>query len=81
MSALELSHEEAGYIRALLKEHLEYYRLLAGNPRCSKKHRALHQLCEKLMLKLLPQDGTYQSLTHNHGHRSFNPVQETAAQT
>jgi hypothetical protein len=65
---LEFSHEETGYIRALLKEHLDYYRLLAGNPKCSHKHRRLHELCEKLMLKLLSQDGTYQSLAHDHGH-------------
>jgi hypothetical protein len=51
----KLSPEEANYIRTLLKEHLDYYRLLAGNPKCSQKHRALHELCEKLMLKLSQQ--------------------------
>ncbi len=49
---VQLSPEEAGYVLGLLKDHLEYYRVLAGNGKCSAKNRELHKLLEGLWLKL-----------------------------
>jgi hypothetical protein len=49
---IELSAEETGYVLGLLKEHLEYYRLLAGNEFCSAVHRAKREFLEGLWMKL-----------------------------
>jgi hypothetical protein len=49
---VELSVEEAGYVLGILKEHLEYYRLLRGNERCTGQTRAKHELLEGLWEKL-----------------------------
>jgi hypothetical protein len=49
---LVLSPEESGYLRGLLHEHLNYYRLLAGNPKCSPSNRAKLAMLEALWLKL-----------------------------
>jgi hypothetical protein len=50
---VELTPEEAGYVLGLLKEHLEYYRLLAGNGKCSEVNRAKHRMLEVLWMKLV----------------------------
>jgi hypothetical protein len=50
---VELTPEEAGYVLGLLKEHLEYYRLLAGNWKCSEVNRAKHRMLEVLWMKLV----------------------------
>jgi hypothetical protein len=49
---IELTPEEAGYVLGLLKEHLEYYRALAGNGKCSEANRAKHRMLEGLWVKL-----------------------------
>jgi hypothetical protein len=49
---IELSPDEAGYVLGLLKEHLEYYRLLAGNGNCTAKNRAMKEFLEGLWAKL-----------------------------
>jgi hypothetical protein len=49
---IELSAEETGYVLGLLKEHLEYYRLLAGNGKCSPKNLARREFLEGLWVKL-----------------------------
>jgi hypothetical protein len=50
---VELTPEEAGYVLGLLKEHLEYYRLLAGKLNCSEANRARHRMLEVLWVKLV----------------------------
>jgi hypothetical protein len=50
--SIELSAEEAGYVLGLLKEHLEYYRALAGNLKCTDANRAKHRMLEGLWVKL-----------------------------
>ena len=49
---VELSPDEAGYVLGLLKEHLEYYRLLSGNGRCTAANDARREFLENLWLKL-----------------------------
>jgi hypothetical protein len=49
---VELSPEETGYLLGLIKQHLEYYRLLASNTNCSQKNQDQHQMLEGLRLKL-----------------------------
>jgi hypothetical protein len=50
---IELSAEEAGYVLGLLKEHLEYYRALAGNLKCTEANRSKHRMLEGLWVKLV----------------------------
>jgi hypothetical protein len=50
---VELTPEEAGYVLGLLKEHLEYYRLLAGNGQCTEANRERHKFLEGLWVKLV----------------------------
>jgi hypothetical protein len=50
---VELTPEEAGYVFWLLKEHLEYYRLLVGNGQCTEANRAKHRMLEVLWMKLV----------------------------
>lgn len=47
MTAVKLSPEEVDYILGLLKEHLNYYRLLD-----SDKHRKKREMLERLWAKL-----------------------------
>lgn len=47
MSAIELTAEEKSYIVKLLKEHVDYYRLLS-----SASNRAKYKMLERLMGKL-----------------------------
>jgi hypothetical protein len=49
---VELSAEEARYVLGLLKGHLEYYRLLRGELKCSPGNLAKHELVEGLWVKL-----------------------------
>jgi len=49
---VDLTPEEATFILSLLKEHLIYYRMLAGNPRCSDRTLLKKALVEKLVHKL-----------------------------
>jgi hypothetical protein len=48
----ELSVEEAKYVVKVLKEHLEYYRLLAGSSKCTAANRAKREMLEGLWVKL-----------------------------
>jgi hypothetical protein len=50
---VELTPEEAGYVLGLLKEHLEYYRLLAGSLKCTEANLAKHRMLEGLWMKLV----------------------------
>jgi hypothetical protein len=50
---ITLDPEETGYLLGLLKEHLEYHRLLAGSSKCSQKSRDRHRFLETLSSKLL----------------------------
>jgi hypothetical protein len=50
---VELTSEEARYVVGILKEHLEYYRLLAGNGNCSEINRGRHRMLEGLWVKLV----------------------------
>ena len=47
-----LNAREKAYLLALLRENLEYYRMLKGIHNCSEKHRSLYDflaiLCNKL---------------------------------
>jgi len=45
--------EEIGYLQGLVKDHLEYYRLLAGNGKCTQKHKDHHRFLETLAAKLM----------------------------
>ena len=49
---IDLEPEEIGYLRGLLTGHLEYYRVLAGNGKCSDKNRDRHRFLETLTTKL-----------------------------
>lgn len=49
---VKLSPEETGYLLRLLKEHVEYFRALAGNVKCSHANREKHHLVEILWRKL-----------------------------
>jgi hypothetical protein len=49
---VELSEEEVGYVLGLLQGHLEYYRLLRGELKCSEGNLAKHELVEGLWVKL-----------------------------
>jgi hypothetical protein len=50
---VKLTPEEAGYVLGLLKEHLEYYRLLAGNGKCTEANLVRHKFLEVLWMKLV----------------------------
>jgi len=52
MKMVELEVEEAGYMRRLLKEHVEYYRALCNSPKASEATRARAALVEGLWAKL-----------------------------
>jgi hypothetical protein len=52
MKAVQLSPDETGYLLGLLKEHLEYYRLLSGNGKCTAISRARLAMLEALEIKL-----------------------------
>jgi hypothetical protein len=54
---LELSVAEVGYVVRLLKEHVEYYRVLAGNGNCSAQNRVRWELVENLWRKLCLEEG------------------------
>jgi len=49
---IELSPEERTYLRKLLKEHLDYFRTLAGSAKCTAPSRAKAQMLEALWAKL-----------------------------
>lgn len=49
---INLEPEEIGYLLGLLKEHVEYHRLLAGNGKCSQKNKDRHRFLETLRAKL-----------------------------
>jgi hypothetical protein len=49
---IKLSPDEARYVRRLLKEHLEYYRLLTSNLRCTPANKATGEFLEALWIKL-----------------------------
>jgi len=53
---IELSPEERAYLRKILKEHLDYYRLLAGNLNASKEKRQKRDMLEALERKLAGTD-------------------------
>jgi hypothetical protein len=48
----DLNAFERRYLFELIKEHLDYYRLLAGTPKCSAKHKSQHIQLETLTTKL-----------------------------
>ena len=48
----ELSPEEAVYLLGFIKAHLDYYRLLAGNGKCTSASRAKLLFLEALVAKL-----------------------------
>jgi hypothetical protein len=52
LKARILSPQERGYLLGLLKGHLEYYRWLGGNPKCSASNHESREFIEKLVLKL-----------------------------
>jgi hypothetical protein len=52
MATIKLSPDETAYLLGLLKEHLEYYRLLAGNGKCTPTNRAKLAMLEALEIKL-----------------------------
>jgi hypothetical protein len=52
MATIKLSPDEARYLLGLLKEHLEYYRLLSGNGKCTPTTRAKLTMLEALEFKL-----------------------------
>ena len=47
-----LSPDEAGYVMGLIREHLEYYRMLADNPKCTQQNRKRYELVLGLWEKL-----------------------------
>jgi hypothetical protein len=49
---VKLEPEEIGYLQDLLKEHLDYYRSLAGHQKCTPKNRQLYELVNSLWGKL-----------------------------
>jgi len=51
---LKLEPEEIAYLLGMLKEHLEYYRLLTGNGKCTPAHKDRHRFLETLGAKLSP---------------------------
>lgn len=51
-SQVSLSSEEKSYLLGLLKEHLDYYQLLATRGKCSAKHQASAALVQTLWIKL-----------------------------
>lgn len=53
LKARLLDPAERGYVLGLLKEHLEYYRTLAGNGKASEATRGKLAFLEKLWLKLV----------------------------
>jgi len=50
---VKLEPEEIGYLQGLIKDHLEFYRLLAGNGKCTQKHKDRHRFLETLNTKLM----------------------------
>ena len=52
MKSVELSPDESGYLLGLMKAHLEYYRLLAGNAKSTPATRAKLAMLEALEIKL-----------------------------
>jgi len=49
---VDLNPNERDFLRRLIKDHLDYYRLLASSPRCSSDKRAKLALLEALEGKL-----------------------------
>jgi hypothetical protein len=49
---VELSPAEIGYVLGLLKDHLDYYRVLSANGNCTEKNRAMKDFLENLWMKL-----------------------------
>jgi len=49
---ITLEPEEIGYLLGMLKEHVEYHRLLVGNGKCTQKHKDLYRMLETLWAKL-----------------------------
>ena len=47
-----LSPQEKQFLTGLLKEHLDYYRTLAGNSNCSAANREKLVFLERLVAKL-----------------------------
>lgn len=52
MKLITLSPDEVSYLSGLLREHLEYYRLLSGNAKASELSRTKLALVEALWMKL-----------------------------
>ena len=49
---IDLNPEERGYLLGLLREHLDFYRMIAANPKCSVRNHGMHQFLETLVTKL-----------------------------
>jgi hypothetical protein len=52
VKSVELSPDETGYLLGLMKAHLEYYRLLAGNAKSTPATRARLAMLQALEIKL-----------------------------
>ena len=52
VALVNLTHEERSYLAGIIKEHLEYYRLLCGHPRASQKNKDWYTFCKALSAKL-----------------------------
>jgi hypothetical protein len=48
----KLSAQEREYLSRHLKGHVEYYRLLAGNSKCTAASRAMREMLEGLWMKV-----------------------------
>jgi hypothetical protein len=53
MKMVELSAEEVVFFQRYVKEHVEYYRVLAGNEKFSNTNRAKKDFVENLLRKLV----------------------------
>jgi hypothetical protein len=53
MKMVELSAEEVVFFQRLLKEHVEYYRVLARNENFTPGNRAKKDFVENLLRKLV----------------------------
>jgi hypothetical protein len=49
---IELTPEEIEFLLKHVREHREFYRIVACHPKCSEKHRQMQLKIEQLALKL-----------------------------
>ena len=49
---ITLSPEETGYLLGLIKEHLEYYKMLSGHAKGSERHKRLYKMLNDLSIRL-----------------------------